>query len=73
MKPYSALCVTCEDTSSGTKQKLQNKTISAILVWIAIAILLLNGYFKSQWVFLIGIAVIVIAVTVYFFHRLTKP
>ncbi len=52
---------------------MQNKTISAILVWIAIAVLLLNGYFKSQWVFLIGIAIIVIAVTVYFFHRLAKP
>ena len=51
---------------------MQNKTVSAILVWIAIAILLLNGYFKSQWIFLMGIALVVIAVTVYFFHRLTK-
>ena len=51
---------------------MNNKTISAILVWIAIAMLLLNGYFKSQWVWLIGVALVVIAVTVYFFQRLTK-
>lgn len=53
--------------------KLQHKTISAILIWIAIAVLLLNGYFKSQLILLMGIAMVVIAVTVYFFHRLTKP
>jgi hypothetical protein len=41
-------------------------------VWVAIAMLLLNGYFKSQWIFLMGIALVVIAVTVYFFNRLTK-
>ena len=41
-------------------------------MWIAIAMLLLNGYFKSQWIFLMGIALVVIAVTVYFFNRLTK-
>jgi hypothetical protein len=41
-------------------------------VWVAIAMLLLNGYFKSQWIFLVGVALVVIAVTVYFFHRLTK-
>jgi general stress protein CsbA len=58
--------------SLGRYAKLQNKTISAILVWIAIAMLLLNGYFKSQWIFLIGIAIVVIAITVYFFHRLTR-
>jgi hypothetical protein len=51
---------------------MQTKTISAILVWTAIAVLLLNGYFKSQWVWLIGVALVVIAITVYFFHRLTK-
>jgi hypothetical protein len=51
---------------------MQNKTISAILVWIAIAVLLLNGYFKSQWILLTGIAIVVIAITVYFFHRLTR-
>jgi hypothetical protein len=58
--------------SSGMEQKLQNKTISAILIWIAIAVLLLNGYFKSQLILLMGIAIVMIAVTVYFFHRLTK-
>lgn len=51
---------------------MQNKTVSAILVWVAIGMLLLNGYFKSQWIFLMGIALVVIAVTVYFFHRLIK-
>ena len=51
---------------------MNNKTISAILVWIAIAILLLNGYFRSQLIFIMGIVIVVIAITVYFFHRLAK-
>jgi hypothetical protein len=58
--------------SQGTERKLHNKTISAILVWIAIAMLLLNGYFKSQLVFLMGIVIVVIAIAVYFFQRLAK-
>jgi len=53
-------------------KELQTKTISAILVWVAIATLLLNGYFKSQWIFLIGVALVGIAITVYFFNRLVK-
>jgi uncharacterized membrane protein len=61
-----------QNLSIGRSTKLQNRTISAILIWTAIALLLLSGYFKSQWMWLIGIALVVIAVTVYFFDRLTK-
>jgi len=52
--------------------KLQNRTISAILVWVAIALLILNGYLKSSWVFLACIVMVMIAVLIYFVPRLKK-
>lgn len=52
--------------------KLQTRTVSAILVWLAIALLILNGYFKSQWIVLVGIALVVIAVITYFIPRFRK-
>ena len=51
---------------------MQIRTVSAILIWIAIALLILNGYFKSQWIVLIGIALVIIAVITYFAPRLRK-
>jgi len=51
---------------------LRNRTISAILVWVAIALLLLNGYLRSPWIVLIGIAIVIIALIVYFIPRLRK-
>jgi len=51
---------------------MQTRTVSAILVWIAIALLILNGYFKSQWIVLIGIALVIIAVITYFIPRFRK-
>ncbi len=51
---------------------MQTRTVSAILVWLAIALLILNGYFKSQWIVLVGIALVVIAVITYFIPRFRK-
>ena len=51
---------------------MQSRTVSAILVWVAIALLILNGYLRSQWIILIGIVMVVIAVIVYFMPRLRK-
>lgn len=52
--------------------KIQTRTISAILVWITIALLLLNGYFQSVWVIVLAVALIVIAVLMYFWTALKK-
>ena len=51
---------------------MQTRTVSAILMWTAIALLILNGYFKSQWIVLIGIALVIIAVITYFIPRFKK-
>lgn len=51
---------------------LHHRTVSAILVWVAIALLILNGYLKSSWVFLMCIAMVIIAVVVYFIPRLSR-
>jgi len=51
---------------------LQNRTVSAVLVWVAIALLILNVYLESMWIFLACIALVIIAVTVYFVPRLRK-
>lgn len=52
--------------------KIQTRTISAILVWITIALLLLNAYFQSVWVIVLAVALIVIAVLTYFWTALKK-
>jgi len=48
---------------------LQVRAVSAILVWVAAALLILNNYLRSTWAFLIAIALVVIAVLVYFLHH----
>jgi len=48
---------------------LQKRTVSAILVWVAIALLILNGYLRSLGIFLICIAMVITAVVVYFMPR----
>lgn len=49
--------------------KLRKRSVSAILVWVAIVLLLLNNYLESSWVFLTCIALVIIAVAVYFLPR----
>jgi len=52
--------------------ELQNRTVSAILVWVTIVLLMLNGYLRSPWIVLIGIAIVIVALIVYFNPRLRK-
>jgi len=51
---------------------LQKRTVSAILVWVAIALLILNGYVRSLLIFLVCIAMVISAVAVYFIPRMRK-
>ena len=48
------------------------RTVSAILVWFVVALLLLNRFFMSEWVLPISIVLTVIAVLVYFSPRIRK-
>ena len=50
-------------------QRLWNlhvRTVLPILVWAAVALLILNIYISSEWIFLLSIALIVAAVVIYF-------
>jgi hypothetical protein len=51
---------------------LQVRTVAAILAWSAVALLLLNSFFRSEWILPTSIALTVIAVLVYFSPRLRK-
>jgi heme/copper-type cytochrome/quinol oxidase subunit 2 len=51
---------------------LQIRTVAAILVWFVVALLLLNRFFRSEWILPIAIVLTVIAVLVYFSPRLRK-
>jgi len=51
---------------------LQVRTVSVILVWTAIILLFLNYYFRSGFMFYLTIALVVIAVLVYFIPRWRK-
>ena len=52
--------------------RLRLRTVSTILVWVAIALLLFNVYFGSTLIFLACIALVVVAVAVYFVPRFRK-
>jgi len=51
---------------------LQVRTVAAILAWFVVALLLLNSFFRSEWILPISIALTVIAVLVYFSPRARK-
>lgn len=51
---------------------MQIRTVAAILVWFVVALLLLNRFFRSEWILPIAIVLTVIAVLVYFSPRLRK-
>jgi len=51
---------------------LHVRTIAALLIWIVVALLLLNTYFKSGWILLVVVATIIIAILVYFGPQLKK-
>jgi general stress protein CsbA len=51
---------------------VQVRTVAAILVWFVVVLLLLNRYFRSEWLLPISIVLTVIAVVIYFSPRLRK-
>lgn len=48
------------------------RTIAAIIVWIVVALLLLNRLLRSGWILPISIVLTVIAVLIYFSPRLRR-
>jgi hypothetical protein len=52
--------------------KLHIKTIAAIIVWVVVALLLLNRLFMSDLVLPIALALTIIALLVYFSPKLLK-
>ncbi len=42
------------------------RTVAAILVWVAAVLLLINTHFRSEWILLLSIALIVLTVVIYF-------
>jgi len=52
--------------------ELHIRTISAILAWVVVSLLIANLYLKSELILLISIAIVIIAVLIYFIPRLRK-
>lgn len=48
------------------------RTLAAIMVWIVVALLLLNRLLRSEWILPISIVLTVIAILIYFSPRLRK-
>jgi len=51
---------------------MQTRTVSAILVWLAITFLIINAYLKSSWVFIACVGIVISAVVIYFLPRRVK-
>ena len=51
---------------------MQVRTLAAILAWIVVALLLLNGMIRSVWVTVGSIVLTGVAVLLYFSPRWTK-
>lgn len=45
---------------------MQIKTVSAIMIWLVVALLLANIYFRLEWMFIASIALFILAVLIYF-------
>jgi len=52
--------------------ELQIRTVAAILIWFVAALLILNLMFRARWILLISIAIMIMAVVIYFIPRLRK-
>ena len=52
--------------------ELHIRTISAILAWVDVALLIVNIYFRSELILWMSIAIAIIAVLIYFIPRLRK-
>ncbi|KPV62234.1 MAG: hypothetical protein AOA66_1396 [Candidatus Bathyarchaeota archaeon BA2] len=48
------------------------RTVAAIIMWFVVALLILNKFVRSGWVWLISIAMLILAVVVYFIPRFRK-
>ncbi|UCE16096.1 MAG: hypothetical protein JSV12_00285 [Candidatus Bathyarchaeota archaeon] len=48
------------------------RTVAAIIIWFAVALLILNKSLRSGWIWLISIAMMIMAVIVYFIPRIRK-
>jgi hypothetical protein len=53
-------------------QSLHIRTVATILAWFVVALLLLNGIFRSEWILPISIVLTCIALVIYFIPRLRK-
>jgi hypothetical protein len=51
---------------------LEIRTVATILMLFVVALLILNRFLMSGWIWLISIAIMIIAVIVYFIPRLRK-
>ena len=51
---------------------MQVRTLAAILAWLVVALLLLNGMIRSVWVTVASIVLTGVAVLLYFSPRWTK-
>ena len=56
----------------GDYLEMQIRTVSAIIVWFVVALLLLNNALRLDWIMPTAIALTVIAVILYFSPRLRK-
>jgi len=51
---------------------LHIRTVATILMLFVLALLILNKFLRSGWIWLVSIAMLIIAVIVYFIPRLRK-
>jgi len=51
---------------------LHIRTVAAILIWFVVALFILNKFLRSEWIWLISIAMMIVAVIVYFIPRIRK-
>ncbi|UCD27032.1 MAG: hypothetical protein JSV75_02640 [Candidatus Bathyarchaeota archaeon] len=51
---------------------LHIRTIAAIILWFVVALLLLNRSYRSGWIMLLSIAMVILAVILYFIPSLRK-
>ncbi|MFQ6064634.1 MAG: hypothetical protein ACE5L6_04080 [Candidatus Bathyarchaeia archaeon] len=51
---------------------MQIRTVAVILMFFVVALLFLNNFLRSGWIFLVSIAMMIIAVLVYFIPHLKK-
>jgi len=48
------------------------RTVAAILMLFVVALLILNKFLRSEWIWFMSIAIMIMAVLIYFIPRLRK-